>query len=188
MFLIIASLLVSLRQREDTAERLAMTDHLTGLANSRRFASRLDEEIARTQRSGRPFTLAYADLDNFKTVNDREGHAAGDRALVVVADTLVAALRRTDLVARLGGDEFAVLLPEADGDAARHALDTVRDGVLAAMQTNGWPITLSIGAVTFASTPASADEAIGVADELMYRVKAHGKNHIELSTWPLAIR
>jgi len=186
MFLIIANLLATLRLREDTAEKLAQTDHLTGLANSRRFLARLTEEIARAQRVGRPFTLAYADLDNFKTVNDRRGHAAGDRALVVVADTLVTSLRRTDLAARLGGDEFAVLLPETDEAAARRALGNAASSVLTAMEAHGWPITLSIGAVTFTSTPTTADEAIGVADELMYRVKAEGKNRIEHSTWPQA--
>lgn len=184
LFLIIANLLVRLHTSQNAAERLAQTDHLTGLGNSRRFLTRLEEEIARAERSGRPFTLVYTDLDNFKQVNDRAGHAAGDHALLVVAETLTGALRKTDLVARLGGDEFAILLAEADADAAQRTCSHAHEHLLAVMETHGWPITFSSGAVTFVVAPPSADEAITVADRLMYEVKAQGKNRIEYRTWP----
>jgi diguanylate cyclase (GGDEF)-like protein len=184
LFLIIANLLASMHTTKQTAERLAQTDPLTGLGNSRHFLARVAEEIARTERSGRPFTIVYIDLDNFKLVNDQHGHAAGDLALRVVAETLTASLREIDLIARLGGDEFAVLLLETDEPAARIACAKAQHRLLDAMHEYRWPITFSSGAVTFVQAPASSDAAITIADTLMYEVKAHGKSRIEHRTWP----
>ena len=92
-------------------QRQAVTDELTGLANRRRFLAQLDAEVARSRRSGSPLAIVLSDLDDFKQVNDKYGHEAGDRALRAFADILREVVRDVDLPVRLGGEEFAVLLP-----------------------------------------------------------------------------
>src|SRR5919106_4100001 len=98
----------------------AATDPLTGLLNRRAFADRCRDELARARRTGEAFATLLIDVDHFKQINDRDGHAAGDEALVGLAAALTGELREIDTVARIGGDEFAVLLP-ATGVAAAHA-------------------------------------------------------------------
>ena len=99
-------------QRE--LQRQALTDPLTGLGNSRRFREALDGEMKRSDRTGRPFSVVFLDLDDFKEMNDRLGHVAADRVLVAVADVVRSHLRASDLVCRWGGDELIILLPETD--------------------------------------------------------------------------
>ena len=98
----------------DTCEEAAFTDHLTGLANRRRFERQLAREIARTARYGHPFCLLLLDIDNFKKVNDSFGHEAGDETIRCLAKTLQEGIRGIDLAARIGGDEFALILTETD--------------------------------------------------------------------------
>src|SRR5262249_54643078 len=95
-------------------QRQAVTDELTGLANRRRFLAQMDAEVARSRRSGSPLAIVLADLDDFKQVNDKYGHEAGDTTLRAFADILRAAVRDVDLPVRLGGEEFAILLPDTD--------------------------------------------------------------------------
>ncbi|MGB8508599.1 MAG: diguanylate cyclase, partial [Pyrinomonadaceae bacterium] len=96
----------------DSCEEAAFTDHLTGLANRRRFERQLEREVARAARYGHPFCLLLLDIDNFKEVNDKAGHDAGDEALRLVGNCIQASTRGIDTGARIGGDEFAVILPE----------------------------------------------------------------------------
>src|SRR5205085_12043058 len=98
----------------DVCEEAAFTDHLTGLANRRRFERQLEREVARTRRYGRPFCLLMLDIDHFKQVNDTHGHEAGDEALRRLAIALQAGTRGIDTGARIGGEEFALVLPETD--------------------------------------------------------------------------
>ena len=105
------------------------SDPLTGVANSRVFLELLKREIARARRYKRPLTLAYLDLDNFKSVNDILGHAMGDKVLQTVVSTVNANIRVTDVVGRLGGDEFVLLLPETDMQGARSGRSCVRSEV-----------------------------------------------------------
>jgi diguanylate cyclase (GGDEF)-like protein len=177
-FLIIARLLALLRERLAFEAKLAGTDALTGLPNSRGFGEALLLEHARARRYRRPFTLAYIDLDDFKGVNDSLGHAAGDRLLRDVAQALHAGVRRTDVVGRLGGDEFAALLPETDSRGAAPVLTKLRDAVVQAMAKGGWPVGTSIGAITFTEPPETPDEALSAADNLMYEAKRSGKNRV----------
>jgi diguanylate cyclase (GGDEF)-like protein/PAS domain S-box-containing protein len=164
-------------QRE---KELARTDVLTGLSNRRAFYEALQMERARTARYGRPITLAYVDLDNFKRVNDSLGHAVGDELLVCVADLLRQTLRLSDTVGRLGGDEFALLLPETSPGAAESLLQKLRKILMDAMQGRNWPVSFSIGAATFLNNPPPLDQMIRAADELMYAVKKSGKNSVEV--------
>ncbi len=133
-------------------------------------------EIKRAGRYEHPFSLAYFDLDNFKAVNDRRGHAEGDRLLRAAAQAIFGSVRTTDLMARMGGDEFAVLMPETGPEAAM----SVQPENVAALQDkvgSSYPdVTISVGLVTWLSPPASTDEMVRKADELMYAAKEGGRN------------
>ena len=131
----------------------------------------------RSRRSNYTFTLAYIDLDNFKAVNDPHGHGVGDDLLRVVGQTLKTSSRESDTVARLGGDEFAILLPETDLGGAKLFLENLRARPKKGMRANRWPVTFSIGSITF-SRSVSVEEMIRRADELMYEVKQGNKDAI----------
>ena len=182
-FVIPVLLLSTLKRTLEREKELARTDYLTGAANSRFFYDLLTMEIDRLQRFGRPFTLAYFDLDNFKIVNDRFGHLAGDDVLRTVVASAKKNLRRTDIMARLCGDEFALLLPETDQESARIAIAKIRGGLLMEMRRHDWPITFSIGVLTCSAAPDSTEELVKIADELMYQAKRDGKDAIRYSTY-----
>ncbi len=177
--IVLAYVLSTLKAALARAEQLARTDYLTGVANARYFFEVAGSELTRAQRYHRPLTLAYLDVDNFKTVNDRAGHGAGDALLRLVAETVRGCIRQSDVVARLGGDEFALLLPEAGWEAAESAVRKIRARLGEVMQNRGWRVTFSIGVVTCISPPdTTLDELVKVADGLMYAVKRSGKNQI----------
>jgi diguanylate cyclase (GGDEF)-like protein len=117
-------------------------------------------------------------VDNFKIINDKFGHKAGDKLLVLLADALKGNFRETDLVARLGGDEFAIILVETDAKGAQVALTRVCEH-LDKIPRMGSIVTLSIGLLTYLRVPDSFDEAVKRADELMYLAKNKGKNCIQ---------
>jgi diguanylate cyclase (GGDEF)-like protein len=177
-YLISAALLAALRERLDSEQLLASTDGLTGVLNSRAFGERLQFSLALSGRDGRPVTLAYVDLDDFKRINDLHGHSAGDMVLKTVAKTLMDITRRTDTVARVGGDEFALLLPNTDLDGAQNVISKLEHHLREKMRSGSSPVTCSIGAVTFSKPPVSVDEALRAADGLMYKVKREGKNAV----------
>lgn len=183
LFLVIVMLLSVLRRAIDRERALARRDTLTGAFNSRSFHELAQAEIDRFARYQHPFTLAYIDLDNFKDVNDRFGHAAGDQALCTVAGFIRKHSRKTDALARLGGDEFALLLPETGEDVARPAIAKLQKGLTEEMQRNGWQVTFSIGVLTCSSAPRTADDLISMADRLMYSVKNSGKNDATYSAY-----
>jgi diguanylate cyclase (GGDEF)-like protein len=177
-FLIVLVILSRLKTAFEREKALSSVDPLTGATNSRVFRELSNSEIDRSRRYGRPFTAAYVDLDDFKEINDRFGHGAGDDLLRSVTEILRANLRSTDIVARLGGDEFAVLFPETGAEPAGAALEKIRTLIADSTRKKGWPVTLSIGAVTFLSPPESVDSMIRQVDELMYSAKHGGKNRI----------
>jgi diguanylate cyclase (GGDEF)-like protein len=161
---------------------LSRTDALTGVANSRSFEDRLGFSLDYLRRTGRPVTLAYVDLDEFKTVNDRLGHFEGDELLRAVAIAIDSRLRATDMVARLGGDEFGILLPETDETAALLVLESVVTAARDAVTTR-WPVSMTIGAVTFREAPPDIDTMVAAADDLMYVGKRHSKGRIGHAVW-----
>ena len=183
-FALMGALLSFLKKSIDHLEATSRTDPLTGAANTRAFLEQVKTEIARARRYRRPFSLAYFDLDNFKSVNDSFGHAAGDDALRTVVSVMRTHVRATDTVARLGGDEFSLLLPETDQGAARMVVAKIRSGVLDEMKARGWPVTLSVGSLTCLDSPLSIDELIKKADDLMYEAKSKGKNGAGFLTLP----
>ncbi len=182
-FLALVLLLAALRARLEGEELLARTDALTQISNRRAFFEAARLEIERARRNGRPITVAYADCDDFKHVNDRRGHAEGDALLVIAAQTLRAATRAVDQVARIGGDEFGLLLPETDAGEAEALLARLRTTLVAAMARQGWNVGFSIGAATFLSPPASVDEMMARADELMYAAKRERKGSIRFGVF-----
>jgi diguanylate cyclase (GGDEF)-like protein len=184
VLLVIVMTLAGFRRAVRQVERAAATDYLTGLLNRRGFYRVLAQEHARGVRYGRPFTLAYLDLDNFKSVNDRFGHDTGDKLLIGVAQRLDRMLRQTDRVARLGGDEFAVLFAETGSSAARAAFMHTHAELMAYMKSHDWPVTFSVGMVTFETVPATTEQTLKVADEVMYDVKRGGKDNIVSQVWP----
>jgi diguanylate cyclase (GGDEF)-like protein len=176
-------MLGALKNRLVAQELLARTDSLTRIANRRAFFEAASLELERVRRHGRPLTVAYADIDDFKLVNDRLGHAQGDALLVAVAQTLRGATRAFDTVARLGGDEFGVILPETDAATAESILTRLRTQVLATAQAGRWAIGFSIGAAVFLAPPRDVDELTARADELMYMVKRGAKGSIRIGVF-----
>ena len=176
---LMSSLVSRLRVSIVRERLLARTDPLTGAANGRTFYETAGAETERARRGERPLTLAYFDLDNFKQLNDRLGHAAGDEALRCVVHTIQLHLRSADLLARLGGDEFALLLPETGTEGASALLSRLQEHLAREMRRKGWPVTLSVGAVTFLRPLADIDLMIQRVDALMYGAKRMGKGRVE---------
>jgi diguanylate cyclase (GGDEF)-like protein len=179
VFVVVGGAFGALREALLHERQLARNDFLTGIPNNKSFYERLDEEIERSQRYGFPLTIAYLDCDNFKTVNDTKGHSEGDALLTAAAHLIQKIIRKTDMAARLGGDEFAVLFPGAGPEGAKVALSKLGRDLNQLMVERQWEVTFSIGAVTFNTVPGTSDDVVREADEMMYRVKAHGKNRIE---------
>jgi diguanylate cyclase (GGDEF)-like protein len=174
-------LLVAGLKRTLARERaLSRTDPLCSLLNSRAFYEDGDRLLALCRRGGRPVTLAYIDLDDFKATNDSLGHSAGDELLCIVARTLQSSARSSDIVARLGGDEFAMMLPEVGPDQARHALERIRDALTQRTSDPSCAVSVSIGAVTFMTVPDDLHVMVQVADAIMYSAKDEGKGRLRL--------
>ncbi len=167
----------------DRLRALAREDGLTGVANRRAFFGALTGAVDLSMRREGPWTLAYVDLDDFKQINDRLGHNAGDDVLRTVAGTLRSATRRVDVVARLGGDEFGVLMPDTDAIEAEVVMGKLQALLDAAMREGGWPVTFSIGVTTFVSAPESPDAALAAADSRMYEVKRGRKSSVSFGVW-----
>lgn len=165
-------------QALEEAQRLAITDALTGLYNARYFKDRLEKEVARADRYEREVALLIVDSDALKHVNDRLGHAAGNDLLVSLASTIREHVRATDLVARFGGDEFVVLMPETDRDAALATAERIRAAAYAASGVAGVERSVSVGVATHPRSATSADELFQRADDALYQAKRSGKNRV----------
>lgn len=183
-FLIIVYLLASFHERWKLERSAAQTDHLTGALNNRAFYETAAAELERSRRFSYPFSLAYVDLDDFKGVNDRYGHTAGDALLREIVNVMTANTRRSDVVARLGGDEFAILFAETGAEAAMHAAHKLREKIAADPRIKQAPVTVSIGLITYNQPPVDVREMVRFADELMYQVKRQGKNGWLHQSWP----
>jgi diguanylate cyclase (GGDEF)-like protein len=186
-FLFVTYFVSALRRSHNHQRELARTDDLTGVINRRSFFEASQHEINRARRHRHPFTVAYMDVDDFKLINDNYGHSIGDTVLRSVSRTIKNNIREIDVVARLGGDEFVILMPETGEAAAQVVVARVHESIMSTMRDYGWPITFSIGVVTWTTPPRTVDIMIKQADEAMYEVKNGGKNrvtHLRLSGEP----
>ncbi len=160
-------------EQGDELERLVRRDPLTGVGNRRLLGEVLEEEVARAARSGRPLSVLALDLNGFKPLNDRLGHAAGDELLCDVAAALATVARDGDTVVRQGGDEFCVLLPETDGAEALPIANALRAAV-SRLSRDGHRITTGVGIATYPTEANDGDVLLYVADERLREDKAHG--------------
>lgn len=177
-FLLTSYLLARLRFQVLRERALARIDYLTGAANRLAFYEITRHEIERARRTQRPLTIAFMDLDNFKETNDCLGHLIGDELLCRFVEIVQQKTRASDALGRIGGDEFALLLPETDAVAANALLIKLHERLRQAMHEQGRPVTLSVGAVTFAKPPKDVDTLIHHADELLYDAKRNGKDRL----------
>jgi diguanylate cyclase (GGDEF)-like protein len=162
----------------DTCEEQAFTDHLTGLANRRRFERQLEREVGRTLRYGRPFCLLLLDIDRFKEVNDNHGHEAGDEAIRYLARALQEGTRGIDLAARIGGEEFAVILTETSVDEAMEVAERLRMAINAAKIPVVGQIAASFGVAECPSSAQTARELLASADGALYEAKRNGRDRV----------
>jgi len=156
------------------AMRLALTDPLTGLGNHRHFHERLERELQHANERNLPLTLCFVDVDDFKRINDRFGHPAGDRVL----SQLAARLRQTGEAFRLGGDEFALLLPGYGESAALTAASSVVERIAALDLEQVGSVTVSAGVAISPQHASERDELIRLADSALYWAKEYGKNRV----------
>lgn len=172
------------KEREAELSELALHDALTRLPNRTSFEERLNAALTRCDRVGRRCAVLFADLDDFKAVNDAYGHDFGDRVLSSVAERLNRHVRSSDTVARLGGDEFVILIDELFSDEA--ALDAARK-ILRSLDepftvgNRSISVSASIGIATYPRCGASASELLAVADREMYAVKRNGGSGVKLA-------
>jgi diguanylate cyclase (GGDEF)-like protein len=180
----IISLQAQLRSALEREKLRANTDRLTGLLNKETFRGRVEDEILRSRRYNHPLSLAFIDLDNFKQVNDIQGHARGDKLLQQISDIITHTIRGIDIAGRVGGDEFAICLPETNEEQVGKAIDKLVKALAIMTNQSGWQVTASIGVVTCTEVcfTETYDVLLGTADKLMYAAKEKGKNAAEFET------
>lgn len=185
-----AALAIRHAQLFEELRDLSTHDELTGLANRRLLQARLPLEIERARRAGTPLSLLVIDIDHFKQLNDRHGHATGDAALREVARALEHGVRRVDTVARVGGEEFVVLLPQNDAASAAHVADKLRRNVAARKTPGGegqpeGALTISVGVAQLAPGD-DAPSLLARADAALYLAKDVGRNRVAVYGDPAA--
>jgi diguanylate cyclase (GGDEF)-like protein len=178
-FLVVNFAISEFRKTLERERELARVDSSTGVINSRHFSDLVGREIDRSRRYAHPLTLLYIDCDNFKNLNDRFGHQIGNRFLQFLATVLKKDTRTMDIVARLGGDEFAILMPETGKEFIPHAIQQLHARFIRTVSTMGWPVTLTMGAAIYLDPPASVEDLIKSADQLMLQAKSEGKNRVQ---------
>ena len=168
-------------------ERQALVDGLTGLPNRRQCEETLGAELARAERYPGPLSVVVADLDDFKDVNDRFGHQAGDVVLREFAALLQENLRDIDLAGRWGGEEFLLLLPGTDLEGAAHVAERVRRALeqrtLLSVDGEAIPVTASFGVAAYPQA-GSAAALFAAADAALYEAKRRGKNRVSAGSEP----
>jgi diguanylate cyclase (GGDEF)-like protein len=168
-------------QHATDLETRAAVDWLTGLYNRRHFETLAHAELSRCQRYLRPLSVLILDIDHFKTVNDRFGHAAGDRVLQAVAAICQATKRDADVVARIGGEEFAIMLPETTDAAAVQFAERLRRQLrehAPMLESGKLPVTISVGVAAATATTPGVDALMRCADEALYQAKRSGRDRV----------
>jgi len=178
IFIVIGRVLIKLwRERE-----YARKDMLTGLANRVELLDRMDIEQGHSERSGRPYSVLFIDIDHFKALNDTHGHQVGDEALKMLASILRNSSRKVDVTARLGGDEFVLLLPDTDEQSCEVMIKRIEAATKQAFDEQFWQISISIGKSTKIGRTKDVDWVIRLADENMYETKKAKKQMVQDAT------
>ena len=162
----------------DVCEEAAFTDHLTGLANRRRFERQLDREVARMARFGHPFSLLMLDIDSFKNLNDSYGHDAGDEAIRRLSRVLREGTRGIDLAARIGGEEFAILLVETKKEGGLEVAERLRMAIKALEIPRAGHITGSFGVAECPTDAQTSADILKAADIALYDAKRNGRDQV----------
>ena len=175
-----------LREARDALETEATRDSLTGLWNRRSILELLKRDISRAQREGKPLSLVMIDVDNFKRINDRIGHLAGDEVLREITNRVAATLRTADILGRIGGEEFLIILFPADGHIATEVMERARRACEAASvitEAGEFNVTISLGAAVVENFE-DVDLAVilKAADHALYRAKEGGRNRSEVES------
>ncbi|MDA8084178.1 MAG: sensor domain-containing diguanylate cyclase [Nitrospiraceae bacterium] len=183
-FVLQASMLLELARYHRLARHLgelSITDPLTGIYNRRYFDMRLAEEYQRARRHGHDLSLAIADVDNFKIINDTLGHVIGDRVLTEIATAITNMIRTHDVVARLGGDEFAIIMPRTSRQEASHVTERIRESIKQCLSRScgilpDGAATVCIGYTTYPDCGEPKENLICRADRALYKAKTGGKD------------
>lgn len=167
-------------------EQEAITDALTNVFNYRYFQSQIEREIVRSDRHSKYFSVAMIDIDNFKQYNDSQGHLNGDKALKLIAQTIIDNIRKSDTLARYGGDEFVMILPELDKHQSKSLAEKLcmvigKTKIPRKISTRKVNLTVSLGISTFPDDGRSEDELLKKADEALYQAKDLGRNAVCIS-------
>lgn len=174
----------SRKAMEEELKRLATTDPLTGIPNRRFLMDQGDRELGRARRYGNALSVLILDIDHFKKINDRHGHAVGDDALKAMVQCCLRQLREIDILCRLGGEEFVALLPETPGEAAMAAAERLRDAVarmsLPLAGSENLTFTISVGVTAPREADVSLADMLSRADEALYEAKRNGRNRVTL--------
>jgi diguanylate cyclase (GGDEF)-like protein len=177
---ILVSLAHQLEEARSRLERMASTDMLTQTYNRRAFDARLMEAFSHARSNRSPLSVLMIDVDHFKSVNDRFGHAGGDMALFTVAERCRVALRHGDVLARYGGEEFAVMLPESSPERAVEVAERLRRAVAQAQVAQGtgqnFGVTVSVGVSALDAQDRTPEDLLRRADARLYQAKAAGRN------------
>ena len=174
-------------QLHTEVQRLAVTDPLTGALNRRGFFDTCIHELERLHRYGHPFSMIYMDIDKFKSINDENGHNAGDQVLQVVVERTCLHLRHVDLIGRLGGDEFAILLPETTFGKARRVAERIRQAVTEQpipFEQKQLQISITLGVTDARTDIADFDTLLASADKAFYQAKQNGGNQVAYFNQP----
>jgi len=163
----------------DHFQRVAITESLTGLYNRGYFYQRLGEEMNRAERTGRPLSILFIDLDYLKLINDSCGHLAGDKALKEISEIIRACIRKVDISARYSGDEIVIVLPETNDNLAFQVAERIRRKVANTLFQRGIPLTVSIGIATYPKDASEPRVLLDRADKAMYQAKQKGRNRVE---------
>jgi diguanylate cyclase (GGDEF)-like protein/PAS domain S-box-containing protein len=174
------------QRKEMEAElfRQASTDSLTGISNRRYFMAQAEQELRRSRRFARDMAVMMIDIDHFKQINDKHGHAVGDAILQGVVKRALESLRQSDSLGRLGGEEFAVILPETSLTAATEVAERLRQHMAErplVAEREAIPCTVSVGVAQLQAQDGSIDALLNRADEALYRAKHNGRNKVEMA-------
>lgn len=181
MFVLFRLKAIQIKQSKRLTKQI-YNDELTGLHNRHFVYELLDYELEMMKKSRSPFCLCFADVDNFKTVNDTHGHLVGDEVLIGIADVLRDNLRKSDVVSRWGGEEFVIILPRCDIQQAPLAIEKVKQALSEqTLSSKSLAITMSFGIVKL-SNDEPLEQILKRADDLLYVAKNNGRNRIEVET------